>query len=137
MLFIFSTSASLVKSRKTATVPIQARSGETFTLHAVEGDLSSFPFHISEGRFFQLDTNEAIVGRGLLEWLGLNVGDSLTLTLENEERHVVTWTIVGVYPEPSDAGQRMMVSLSSASGLDRHAAPDTYYLNLSPGAVHR
>jgi putative ABC transport system permease protein len=113
---------------------VQTRSGQTFTLRAVEGDLSAFPFHMSEGRFFEPDTNEAIVGRGLLDWLGLKVGDSLTLTLEDEERHAVTWTIVGVYPEPSDAGQRMMVSLSSASGLDRHAAPDTYYLKLAPGA---
>ena len=113
---------------------VQTRSGETFTLRAVEGDLSAFPFHISEGRFFQTDTNEAIVGRGLLDWLGLQVGDPLTLTLEDEPRHEVTWTIVGVYPEPADAGQRMMVSLSSASGLDRHAAPDMYYLKLSPGA---
>ncbi len=113
---------------------VQTRSGETFTLRAVAGDLSAFPFHISEGRFFQTDTNEAIVGRGLLDWLGLQVGDPLTLTLEDEPRHEVTWTIVGVYPEPADAGQRMMVSLSSASGLDRHAAPDMYYLKLSPGA---
>ena len=121
---------------------VQTRSGKTFTLRAVEGDLSAFPFHISEGRFFQPDpsaslrtgTNEAIVGRGLLDWLGLQVGDPLTLTLENEPRHEETWTIVGVYPEPADAGQRMMVSLPSVSGLDRHAAPDMYYLKLSPGA---
>ena len=113
---------------------VQTRSGDTFTLRAAEGDLSAFPFHISEGRFFQPDTNEAIVGRGLLDWLGLQVGDTLTLTLEDEPRHAVTWTIVGVYPEPADAGQRMMVNLSSASGLDRHAAPDIYYLKLTPDA---
>jgi putative ABC transport system permease protein len=100
----------------------------------VEGDLSAFPFHISEGRFFRPDSNEAIVGRGLLDWLGLKVGDSLTLTLKDEERRATTWKIVGVYPEPADAGQRMIVSLSSASGLDRHAVPDTYYLKLAPGA---
>lgn len=113
---------------------VQTRSGNTFTLRAVEGDLSAFPFHISEGRFFLPDANEAIVGRGLLDWLGLQVGDRLTLTLENEPRHAVTWTIVGVYPEPADAGQRMLVSLSSAAGLDRHAVPDAYYLKLAPGA---
>jgi len=62
------------------------------------------------------------------------LGDSLTLTLEDDERHAVAWTIVGVYPEPADAGQRMMVSLASASGLDRHAVPDIYYLKLTPGA---
>jgi putative ABC transport system permease protein len=113
---------------------VQTRGGNTFTLRAVEGNLSAFPFHISEGRFFQPDTNEAIVGRGLLDWLGLRVGDTLTLTLKDKPRHAVTWTIVGVYPEPADAGQRMMVNLSSASGLDRHAAPDMYYLKLAPGA---
>jgi putative ABC transport system permease protein len=113
---------------------VRTRSGEAFTLRAVEGDLSAFPFHIAEGRFFQPDSHEAIVGRGLLDWLGLELGDTLTLTLEDDERHAVTWTIVGVYPEPADAGQRMMVGLASASGLDRHAIPDTYYLKLAPDA---
>jgi len=113
---------------------VQTRGGGTFTLRAVEGNLSAFPFHVSEGRFFRPDTNEAIVGRGLLDWLGLQVGDKLTLTLEDEPRHDVTWTVVGVYPEPADAGQRMMVSLSSTSGLDRHAVSDMYYLKLSPRA---
>jgi putative ABC transport system permease protein len=103
-------------------------------LRAVEGDLMAFPFHLADGRIFQPDTNEAIVGRGLLDWLGLELGDNLTLTLEEDDRHTMTWTIVGVYPEPSDAGQRMMVGLSSASKLDRHAVPATYYLKLSPGA---
>lgn len=111
---------------------VKTRDGGTFQMRAVEGDLAAFPFHISEGRFFQPDTNEAIVGRGLLDWLGLELGDSLTLTLEDNERRAVTLRIVGVYPEPADAGQRMMVGLTSASGLDRHAAPDTYYLKLSP-----
>jgi putative ABC transport system permease protein len=110
---------------------VRAQGGETFALRAVEGDLSAFPFHILEGRFFQPDANEAIVGRGLLDWLGLELGDSLALTLEDNERHAVTWTIVGVYPEPADAGQRMMVGLASVSGLDRHAVPDTYYLKLT------
>jgi len=113
---------------------VETSNGQTFQLRAVEGDLKAFPFHIAEGRFFQPETNEAIVGRGLLDWLGLELGDTLTLTLENEERHEASWTIVGVYPEPADAGQRMMVSLSSASALARHAVPDTYYLKLIPGA---
>jgi len=112
---------------------VQTRNGQTFQLRAVEGDLAAFPFHMAEGRFFQPDTNEAIIGRGLLDWLGLQLGDSLTLTLEGDDRHEVSWTIVGVYPEPADAGQRIMVNLSSASGLDRHAVPDVYYLKLSPG----
>jgi putative ABC transport system permease protein len=113
---------------------VQTSDGKSFQLRAVDGDLEAFPFHIAEGRFFRPDTDEAIVGRGLLDWLGLELGDSLTLTLEEDDRHAMTWTIVGVYPEPSDAGQRMMVGLSSASKLDRRAVPATYYLKLSPGA---
>ncbi len=113
---------------------VQTRDGQTFQLRAVDGDVTQFPFHIAEGRFFNPDSNEAIVGRGLLDWLDLQIGDTLTLTLEDDDRHEVTWTIVGVYPEPADAGQRMMVGLESASKLDRHAAPYTYYLNLSPNA---
>ena len=114
---------------------VQTRTGKLSNYVPSKVILAAFPFHIAEGRFFQPDTNEAIVGRGLLDWLGLELGDTLTLTLENDERHEVTWTIVGVYPEPADAGQRMMVNLSSASGLDRHAAPDTYYLKLSPARI--
>ncbi len=117
-----------------AQLQVQTLKGQTFQLRAVEGDLEAFPFHIAEGRFFQPDSNEVVVGRGLLDWLGLELGDTLTLTLENEERHEASWTIVGIYPEPADAGQRMMVSLLSASALDRHAVPDTYYLKLTPGA---
>ena len=33
--------------------------------------LDSFSFQILEGRFFQPGSNEAIAGKGLLEWLGL------------------------------------------------------------------
>ena len=113
---------------------VQTWDGRTFLLRAVDGDVTKFPFYISEGRFFESDSNEAIVGRGLLDWLNLKIGDTLTLTLEGEDRHEVTWTIVGVYPEPADAGQRIMAGLESASKLDRHAAPFTYYLNLSPNA---
>ena len=113
---------------------VKTQDGQAFQLRAVDGDVTKFPFHIAEGRFFKPDTNEAIVGRGLLDWLGLQIGDTLALTLEDDERHEVTWTIVGVYPEPADAGQRMMVGLESASKLDRHTAPFTYYLNLSPNA---
>lgn len=115
---------------------LQVRTPEDhdFQLRAVNGAYWEFPFLITEGRLFQPETNEAIVGRGLIDWLGLELGDSLTLTLEDNDRHSVTWTIVGIYPEPADAGQRMIVGMASASNLDRHIAPDTYYLKLDLGA---
>jgi putative ABC transport system permease protein len=105
-----------------------------FKLRAVEGALDDFPFQILEGRFFQPGTNEAIAGKGLLTWLGLKVGDTITLRLEEKDGPTATWIIVGVYPEPGDAGQRLIVNLSSLDRLVKNDAPTTYYLKLSPAA---
>jgi putative ABC transport system permease protein len=106
--------------------------GRALKLRAVEGQLRAFPFSILSGRFFQLDSNEAIAGKGLLDWLGLKVGDSITLIIDKDKGIQATWRIVGEYPEPADAGQRLMVNLSSVSGLVKHTDPSTYYLKLSP-----
>lgn len=106
----------------------------TFKVRAVDGDLDQFPFQILQGRFFQPGTNEAIAGKGLLTWLGLEVGDSITLRLEEKDGPVATWVIVGIYPEPGDAGQRLMVDLSSLSRLVKNNDPTMYYLKLSPTA---
>jgi putative ABC transport system permease protein len=106
----------------------------TFKVRAVEGALNQFPFQILEGRFFQPGTNEAIAGKGLLTWLGLKIGDTITLRLEEKDGPSATWVIVGVYPEPGDAGQRLMVDLSSLSRLVKTDDSTTYYLKLSPAA---
>ncbi|HET9913993.1 MAG TPA: FtsX-like permease family protein, partial [Anaerolineales bacterium] len=106
----------------------------TFKVRAVNGELDQFPFQIQDGRFFQPGTNEAIAGKGLLTWLGLEVGDTITLRLEEKDGPAATWVIVGIYPEPGDAGQRLMVDLSSLSRLVKNNEPTTYYLKLSPTA---
>jgi putative ABC transport system permease protein len=108
--------------------------GSSVNIRAVEGDLADFPFHITQGRFFRPNTYEAIAGQGLLDWLGLKVGDPLTLTLEDEDGPQATWVIVGTYPEPADAGQRLMVNLSSIRPLVKHTDPTSYYLKLDPSA---
>ena len=109
----------------------------SFKVRAVNGELDQFPFQILEGRFFQPGTNEAIAGKGLLTWLGLEVGDTITLRLEEKDGPAATWVIVGVYPEPADAGQRLMVNLSSLRRLVKNNDPTTYYLKLSPMADTR
>jgi putative ABC transport system permease protein len=106
----------------------------TFKVRAVEGSLEAFPFQILEGRFFQPETNEAVAGKGLLTWLGLKVGDTLTVRLDEKDGPAASWVIVGVYPEPGDAGQRLMVNLSSLSRLIKAHDPTTYFLKLTPGA---
>lgn len=138
-------SDSLTRRRLTEAPGVEAFYGETqikawtldeqaLNIRAVEGELERFPFQILEGRFFQPGTNEAIAGKGLLTWLGLNVGDTITLRLEEKDGRTASWVIVGVYPEPGDAGQRLMVNLSSLDRLIKNSDPTTYYLKLSPSA---
>ncbi|MEE8389806.1 MAG: FtsX-like permease family protein, partial [Anaerolineae bacterium] len=113
---------------------VETQQGQSFQMRAVEGNLAAFPFRISEGRFFQPNTYEAIAGQGLLDWLGLAVGDELILILDDKEERPVTWRIVGRYPEPVNAGQMLMVSWPTVTRLIRHAQPRTYFLKLDPDA---
>lgn len=113
-------------------VTAETLEGETFQMRAVEGDLDKFPFEISKGRLFRPNTYEAIAGRGLLDWLGLEVGDQITVTFDETSNRTTTWTIVGQYPEPVNAGQRLMVSLPTLTRHLRQAEPNAYYLKLSP-----
>jgi putative ABC transport system permease protein len=75
-----------------------------------------------------------MAGKGLLDWLGLAVGDEVTIVLEGNHRRPITFHIVGQYPEPANAGQMLMVSLPAIIRFDRKAKPDTYHLKLSPNA---
>jgi putative ABC transport system permease protein len=115
------------------TVKVKTADGISFRVHAVEGDLAVFPFPIMAGRFFRPQTNEAIAGRGLLDWLGLQVGDTLTVQVVDGNSRTITWQIVGEYLEPANNGQMLMVNLASL----RQAAPAigaAYYLKLDPQA---
>ncbi len=105
----------------------ETKSGETFQIRAVEGQITTFPFQIQQGRFFEPRTTEAIAGKGLLQWLGLSVGDNLTVYLDGRP---VIFQIVGQYPEPANAGQMMMVSLPAVSRFVKEAHPTAYYLKL-------
>jgi putative ABC transport system permease protein len=106
--------------------------GQSFNVRAVAGDLTAFPFRINEGKLLQPNTHEAIAGRGLLDWLGLEVGDEITVTFEDRDNRPVTWKIVGQYPEPSNAGQMLIVNLSTVTRVIKQAEPDTYFLKLVP-----
>lgn len=113
-------------------VDVETLSGQPFQIRAVEGNLAAFPIKIAQGRFFQPQTYEAIAGQGLLDWLGLAVGDELTLILDDNKNRPVTWRIVGQYAEASNAGQMLMVDLSSVARFIKPINPTTYYLKLSP-----
>lgn len=114
-----------------ALLKAESEEGESFQVRAVEGDLAAFPFKIQRGRFFQPNSYEAIAGRGLLNWLGLEVGDELTVTFEGRSNRSSTWKIVGQYPEPTNEGEVIMVSLPAAARWARQAEPNTYFLKLT------
>jgi putative ABC transport system permease protein len=106
----------------------------TFQVRAVEGDLTAWPFQVTVGRFLQPGTFEAMAGQGLLDWLGLSVGDEITLVLDDVENRPVTWQIVGQYPEPVNTGQMLMVNLSTVTRALGQIEPYRYYLQLAPDA---
>ena len=117
-----------------ALIEAESLPGQAFQIRAVEGDLSAFPFRVTKGRFFEKGSYEALAGQGLLDWLGLRVGDELTVVLKQQDHRTVTWQIVGQYSEPVNAGQMLMVSLPSAQRSIRDAVPQIYYLKLDPQA---
>ncbi|MBN1583973.1 MAG: FtsX-like permease family protein [Anaerolineae bacterium] len=106
----------------------------SFQVRAVEGDLTDWPFQVTVGRFLQPDTFEAMAGQGLLDWLGLSVGDEITLVLDGVENRPLTWRIVGQYSEPVNTGQMLIVNLSTVTRALGHVEPSRYYLRLAPGA---
>ncbi|MBN1936568.1 MAG: ABC transporter permease [Anaerolineae bacterium] len=115
-------------------IEAETSSGQAFQVRAVDGDLGAFPFQITGGRLLQPNTAEAIAGQGLLDWLGLQVGDELTLILDKNEKRPLTWQIVGKYPEPVNAGQMMIVNLASVTRAVKSAEPSRYYVKLAPNA---
>jgi putative ABC transport system permease protein len=115
-------------------VDVETLAGETFQIRAVEGNVTAFPIKISQGRFFRPNSYEVIAGKGLLDWLGLEVGDDITLIIDDETRRPVTWQIVGQYAEASNAGQMLMASLPSLARSIKHLKPATYYLKMSETA---
>lgn len=113
---------------------VKALTGQAFRLRAVDGNLAAFPFQVPEGRFFVPGTREAVAGRGLLSWLGLKVGDELTLQWGDRAVRRGTWRIVGQYLEAGDAGQMLMVSRNTVAQWLKEAGTGTYYLRLSSQA---
>jgi len=115
-------------------VDVETLAGETFQVRAVDGDVADFPFRILAGRVIRPGTAEVMAGQGLLDWLGLGVGDELTVVLDGWRHRSITWRIVGAYTEPVNAGQMAMANFSTLARLLPGERPAAYYLKLAPGA---
>jgi len=117
-----------------AAAPVKTLDGREFNLRGEEGDLAGFPYLLEEGRV--IDPNaagEAMIGLGLKNWLGLELGDTFTVLVGEKDR-VLSLHVVGVYREPADQGQMAITGLRSLKQIGAALDPTTYYLRLAPGA---
>jgi putative ABC transport system permease protein len=103
----------------------------TFPSLALGGAYSQF-VHVSEGRLFR-GRNEAVVTQGLLDQLGLKIGEELHLKVNGR---LLDLHIVGLYYDMGVGTDNRIAafSLEALQHVDPEARPADYYLKLAPGA---
>jgi len=102
---------------------------EPFLGLALGGDLAASGFDVREGRMLT-GPGEAIVGWGLLDRFGLDVGDEVTVTAEGRP---VRLTVVGWYREAEDTGEVLRFTLDDLRGVRPDADPQWASVNVAAG----
>jgi putative ABC transport system permease protein len=105
-------------------------SGVTYPLRAVSGDVDSLGLRIVEGRMFNAP-GEIVAGQGLLDATGLRIGDSFTVTIGSQ---TLTLHLVGRYVEFEGDGEWGMLDRATFASILPDLTPNTWYLQLTPGA---
>ncbi|GLX00110.1 ABC transporter permease [Microtetraspora sp. NBRC 16547] len=109
-----------------ALVPWQTRTVRT---RALGRSAAPYPFHVVEGRIFR-DRGEAVAGQGLLDLLGVRIGDRVRMTIGGTPLIV---RIVGRVVEPEHDGEVLSFGVDSLAAKDA-VPPQFYSLVLRPGA---
>ncbi|MEV4393640.1 FtsX-like permease family protein [Nonomuraea sp. NPDC049607] len=109
-----------------ALAPGEARS---VRVRAVGSSTDPYPFPVVEGRSYT-EPGEAVAGQGLLDLLGVRIGDRVRLTVGGSPLIV---RIVGRTVEPDLDGEVLSVGLDSLAAKDS-VPPQYYALALRPGA---
>ena len=118
---------SFTRKEVEAMVAGQATAIDTY---ALGGSPERWRYTIPEGRMFAAP-GEAVVGQGLLDLLGLEVGDPLRLRVDGKPLDL---TIVGRYVEPDNSGQMAMYGLATLrQQVDPTADAGGFALDLAPG----
>ena len=117
----------------TATDRRGAVGNATFLVRALGGDLRHTGFVLREGRM-AATPGEAIAGYGLLELLGLSVGDRLPLELGGRRLNL---EIVGRYQDTEDSGEVAQITLAGLRRVEPGAPPGDYFLRIAPSADGR
>ncbi|GAA2138746.1 hypothetical protein GCM10009844_07000 [Nocardioides koreensis] len=103
---------------------------EQFLANAVGGDVADAGFVVREGRMIE-HRGETVTGYGFLQRFGVDVGDRITVRIEEQP---LTLTIVGWYSEAEEAGEMLMYPFADVAAVDPRARPDSYRVALAPGA---
>ncbi|WP_239103571.1 FtsX-like permease family protein [Microbispora corallina] len=109
-----------------ALVPWQTR---TVRARALGTSTEPYPFPVAEGRMFR-DAGEAVAGQGLLDLLGVRIGDRVRMTIGGTPLIV---QIVGRVIEPEQDGEVLSVGIDSLAAKDA-VPPQFYALALRSGA---
>lgn len=109
-----------------ALAPGEARS---VRVRAIGSSTDPYPFPVVEGRMYA-QQGEAVAGQGLLDLLGVKIGDRVRLTVGGTPLIV---RIVGRTVEPDLDGEVLSVGLDSLAAKDS-TPPEFYALALKPGA---
>lgn len=104
---------------------------EGFLGLALGGDVEAAGFDVRDGRMMT-GPGEAVAGWGLLERLGLEVGDEVTVTAAGEP---IPLTIVGWYREGEDTGEVLRFSLADLQRVRPDAEPDWASVNVPDGVA--
>lgn len=104
--------------------------GETisFQMRGLGGQYEAFPYAIGEGRMIATP-GEAVVGIGLMDLLGLRIGDDLHVTTAGQP---LTLHIVGRVLDDEDQAQLAYTSLETLQSADPSIQPSEYALLLRP-----
>jgi putative ABC transport system permease protein len=103
---------------------------EQILANAVGEDVAHAGFVVREGRMIQ-GRGETVTGYGFLQRFGLQVGDTITITVDN---HPLRLRIVGWYSEAEEAGEMLMFPYADVVAVNPAAQPTSYRLRLTGGA---
>jgi putative ABC transport system permease protein len=101
----------------------------SFVTRIFGGDYQAFPYAVGAGRMMTTP-NEAVAGAGLLKLLHVQVGDDVTVTIDQKP---VTFHLVGQVVENDDEGQILFIRDDAMRAIDPGYVPDTYLLLLARG----
>jgi putative ABC transport system permease protein len=119
-----------VASSWTTAVEQRAVSERTsFLSRALGGDITQAGYVIRDGHTITAP-NQAIVGWGLLDELGLSIGDRLNIKINAKP---LSLRVVGWYSESEDSGRVLQLSVDALHQVDPSVTPTRYLLRLPAG----